>query len=140
MERSFAWLARLRRLSIRYERRADLHLAFTTLACAVICPRQSDGFILSSPCKNACQKHNSTDFTENHRSPGATADRTAKVSLIAPLARGVAKDVLAIRAAITDPWPNNQTEGQITRLKLVKRQMYGRATFDLLEARLIGLA
>ena len=40
VERSFAWLARFRRLSIRYERRADLHLAFTILACAVICLRQ----------------------------------------------------------------------------------------------------
>jgi IS5 family transposase len=40
VERSFAWLARFRRLSIRYERRADLHLAFTTLACAVICLKQ----------------------------------------------------------------------------------------------------
>ena len=40
VERSFAWLARFRRLSIRYERRGDLHLAFTTLACAVICLRQ----------------------------------------------------------------------------------------------------
>ena len=40
VERSFAWLARFRRLSIRYERRTDLHLAFTTLACAVICLRQ----------------------------------------------------------------------------------------------------
>jgi transposase len=64
----------------------------------------------------------------------------ARVSLIAPLARGVAKDVAAIRAAITQPWSNGQTEGQITRLKLVKRQMYGRAKLDLLEARLIGAA
>ena len=44
VERSFAWLARFRRLSIRprcrYERRADLHLALTTLACAIICLRQ----------------------------------------------------------------------------------------------------
>ncbi len=64
----------------------------------------------------------------------------AGVSLIAPLARGVAKDVAAIRAAITEPWSNGQTEGQITRLKLVKRQMYGRAKLDLLEARLIGAA
>jgi transposase len=62
----------------------------------------------------------------------------ARVSLIAPLARGVAKDIAAIRAAITEPWSNGQTEGQITRLKLVKRQMYGRAKLDLLEARLIG--
>ena len=66
----------------------------------------------------------------------------AKVSLIAPLARGVAKDVAAIRAAITEAWSNGQTKGQITRLKLVKRQMYGRAKLDLdlLEARLIGAA
>ena len=61
----------------------------------------------------------------------------AKASLIAPLARGVAKDVAAIRAAIIEPWSNGQTEGQITRLKLVKRQMYGRAKLDLLEACLI---
>ncbi len=40
VERSFAWLARFRRLSISYERRADLHLAFTTLTCAVICLKQ----------------------------------------------------------------------------------------------------
>lgn len=64
----------------------------------------------------------------------------AGVSLIAPLARGVAKDLAAIRAAITEPWSNGQTEGQITRLKLIKRQMYGRAKLDLLEARLIGAA
>jgi len=36
------------------------------------------------------------------------------------------------------PWSNGQTEGQITKLKLVKRQMYGRAKIDLLQARLIG--
>ena len=36
------------------------------------------------------------------------------------------------------PWSNGQTEGQITRLKLVKRLMFGRAKLDLLKARLIG--
>ncbi|WP_246691190.1 MULTISPECIES: hypothetical protein [unclassified Mesorhizobium] len=36
------------------------------------------------------------------------------------------------------PWSNGQTEGQITRLKLIKRQMYGRAKLDLVQARLIG--
>lgn len=64
----------------------------------------------------------------------------ASASLIAPLARGVARDVAAIPAVITEPWSNGQTEGQITRLKLVKRQMYGSAKLDLLEARLIGAA
>jgi transposase len=36
------------------------------------------------------------------------------------------------------PWSNGQTEGQITKLKLVKRMMYGRGKLDLLEARLIA--
>lgn len=38
----------------------------------------------------------------------------------------------AVRAALEHPWSQGQTEGQVTRLKLVKRQMYGRANFDLL--------
>lgn len=37
VERSFAWLHRFRRLTIRYERRADIHLGFLHLACALIC-------------------------------------------------------------------------------------------------------
>jgi transposase len=40
VERSFAWFSRFRRLAVRYERRADIHLAFTTLAAAIICLRQ----------------------------------------------------------------------------------------------------
>ena len=44
----------------------------------------------------------------------------------------------AVGAAIAEPWSNGQTEGQITKLKLVKRQMYGRGKLDLLQARLIG--
>jgi transposase len=37
VERTLAWLARSRRLTIRYERRADIHQAFLTLGCALIC-------------------------------------------------------------------------------------------------------
>ncbi len=62
----------------------------------------------------------------------------AKAGLLASFASGVTKDHAAVAAAITNPWSNGQTEGQITRLKLIKRQMYGRAKLDLLEARLIG--
>jgi transposase len=62
----------------------------------------------------------------------------ACTSLVASFGNGVAKDEAAIRAAITLPWSNGQTEGQITRLKLVRRQMYGRGKIDLLQARLIG--
>ena len=62
----------------------------------------------------------------------------ARASLVASFARGVTSDEAAVRAAITSPWSNGQTEGQITRLKLVRRQMYGRRKLDLLQARLIG--
>lgn len=62
----------------------------------------------------------------------------ASSSLIASLANGVRRDEAAVRAAIISAWSNGQTEGQITRLKLVKRQMYGRGKIDLLQARLIG--
>ena len=47
-------------------------------------------------------------------------------------AAGLKKDGDAIRAALTMPWSNGQTEGQVNRLKLVKRQMYGHASFNLL--------
>jgi len=59
-------------------------------------------------------------------------------SLVASFGNGAAKDIQAVRAAIVSPWSNGQTEGQITKLKLVKRQMYGRGKLDLLQARLIG--
>ncbi len=62
----------------------------------------------------------------------------AQVSLLASFANGVLKDKAAVAAAITSPWSNGQTEGQITKLKLVKRQMYGRGKLDLLQARVIG--
>ena len=62
----------------------------------------------------------------------------AKAGLLASFASGVMKDRAAVTAAITNTWSNGQTEGEITRLKLIKRQMYGRAKLDLLESRLIG--
>jgi transposase len=59
-------------------------------------------------------------------------------SLVSSFAAGIKKDQHAVAAALVQPWSNGQTEGQITRLKLIKRQMYGRAKLDLLQARLIG--
>lgn len=47
---------------------------------------------------------------------------TEKGSLVCPFANGVERDFLAVRNAIVSPWSNGQTEGHITRLKLIKRQ------------------
>lgn len=57
---------------------------------------------------------------------------------LAAFARGLRKDQPAVAAALSLPWSNGQTEGHITRLKLLKRQMFGRAKLDLLRARLLG--
>ena len=42
-----------------------------------------------------------------------------------------------MRAAVTMAWSNGQVEGQINRLKTLKRQMYGRANLNLLERRFL---
>lgn len=47
-------------------------------------------------------------------------------------------DVEAVRAAITSPWDNGQTEGQVNKIKMIKRQRYGRASIGLLRQRLIA--
>ena len=57
---------------------------------------------------------------------------------LASFAAGIRADRDAVAAAMVEPWSNGQTEGQITKLKLVKRQMYGRAKLDLLRARLVA--
>lgn len=52
-------------------------------------------------------------------------------------AAGLRQDYAAVRAALTEPWSNGQAEGQINRLKTIKRQMYGRASFNLLRKRIL---
>jgi transposase len=48
------------------------------------------------------------------------------------------RDGAAVEAALTLPWSTGPVEGRITQLKLIKRQMYGRASFDLLRHRVLA--
>ena len=57
------------------------------------------------------------------------------VSVFETFVAGLEKDAAAVRAALTEPWSSGQAEGQINRLKLLKRQSYSRASFDLLRRR-----
>jgi transposase len=52
-------------------------------------------------------------------------------------AEGIRRDESAVLAAVTQRWSNGPVEGHINRLKTVKRQMYGRAGFVLLKARVL---
>ena len=61
------------------------------------------------------------------------AGRTALGSFVASLRR----DLGAVQAALELPWTTSPAEGQINRLKMLKRTMYGRAGFGLLRARVL---
>jgi transposase len=58
---------------------------------------------------------------------------------IVRFARTLNRDIEAVRNAIEMPWSNGQAEGQINRLKTLKRAMYGRAGPNLLRARMLPL-
>lgn len=55
-------------------------------------------------------------------------------------ANGIRRDYDAVRAALELPWSQGPVEGQVTRLKLMKRQMFGRAKLDLLRQRVLSAA
>jgi transposase len=63
---------------------------------------------------------------------------TARSSALRGFADSIARDHAAVSAALTLPWSTGPVEGRINKLKLVKRQMYGRANFDLLRQRVLA--
>ena len=65
-----------------------------------------------------------------------TTAKACTAPAVATFASGLDGDA-AVRSALTEPWSSGQAEGQINRLKLIKRQSYGRAGLDLLQRRLV---
>jgi transposase len=103
----------LRRLSPELARAQELALSFVE----VVKERRADG--LREWLVNA------------HRSG---------VAEFVSFANGITSDFQAVRAALEYEWSQGQVEGQVHRLKLVKRQMYGRGKLDLLRARVLRAA
>ncbi len=58
-------------------------------------------------------------------------------TMLAHFAAGLRRDFDAMNAALAWPWTTSPVEGQISRLKMLKRTMYGRAGFGLLRARVL---
>jgi hypothetical protein len=69
--------------------------------------------------------------------PWITEAKACGAPAIATFASGLSGDAAVVKAALTEPWSSGQAEGQINRLKLIKRQSYGRAGLDLLQRRLV---
>ncbi len=65
--------------------------------------------------------------------------RECGIDALKSFVNGLESDLDAVKAALSLPWNNGPTEGNVNRLKLIKRQMYGRANFDLLRKRVLGM-
>jgi transposase len=123
------------RIHSRYQRRlTDLPLGGRPVRLMVMVRRFRCDAVL---CGRRIFTERFDDGKKAHADLDSWLER-ACASLVASFANGVTKDKAAISAAITTSWSNGQTEGHISKLKLVKRQMYGRAKLALLQARLIG--
>ena len=60
------------------------------------------------------------------------------VAELTSFANGLQRDLAAVTAGLSLSWSNGQVEGQINRLKMIKRTMYGRASFELLRHRVLA--
>jgi transposase len=68
----------------------------------------------------------------------ATVLEAAGRTLLRPFVATLRRDIAAVQAALELPWTTSPVEGQISRLKMIKRTMYGRAGFPLLRARVLN--
>jgi len=67
----------------------------------------------------------------------ATVLDAAGATMLRPFVTELRKDIGAVQAALDLPWTTSPVEGQISRLKMIKRTIYGRAGFSLLRARVL---
>lgn len=65
-------------------------------------------------------------------------EKASQFPYLKSFAQGIRQDFDAVYQAMNSIWSNGQTEGQVNRLKNIKRQMYGRASFELLRIRVLS--
>jgi len=82
---------------------------------------------------NAMLRHKAVERLDDVLTEGAG-------TMLGKFAAGMRRDFNAINAALELPWTTSPVEGQITRIKMLKRTMYGRAGFELLRARVLHAA
>ena len=72
-----------------------------------------------------------------HLDPWLARAGTSALDALRRFATGLRDDYAAVKAGVTLPWSNGPVEGHINRLKMLKRQMFGRAHLDLLHRRFV---
>jgi transposase len=98
------------------------------------CPELRTAAVLGREFAAMVREHREEAW-EAWQAQATTADAAKELR---SFAEGLKKDEAAVRAALRLKWSNGQVEGQVNRLKTIKRQMYGRAKFDLLRQRVLN--
>jgi len=116
------------------EQRLDWQNAYLTRLCAAD-PTISETFALIQDVATMLRERQGT-----HLDAWLTRVEEQEVCTLKTFARGIQKDYDAVKAGLTLEWSNGQVEGQVHRLKLLKRQMYGRGGFPILRKRVLHRA
>ncbi len=97
-----------------------------------LCPQIAQAQDLLLQFRTLLQDHDSPDFDQ-----WLERSEQSAISEVVGFSQGLRRDYAAVKAACSSPWSQGQTEGQVNRLKTIKRQMYGRAGFALLRCRVL---
>lgn len=116
------------------EQRLDWQNAYLTRLCEAD-PTIAQTFVLIQDFATMLRERQGTQLDT-----WLTRVEEQKVSELKTFARGLRKDYEAVKAGLTLEWSNGQVEGQVHRLKLLKRQMYGRGSFQILRKRVLRRA
>ncbi len=120
-----------RMLMVDRDRLSETERAFVS-ALLLRAPKLADAIAVAKRL-NQLLRRNSKDTLD-----GVLADAVG--TLLEEFAASLRRDIAAVQAALDLPWTTSPAEGQINRLKMVKRTMYGRAGFQLLRARVLHAA
>ena len=99
---------------------------------AVASPKLQQAQALTAEFLGLVRERRETDFDR-----WAAAVQASGISELQGFVSSLQRDEAAVRAGLSQSWSNGPVEGQVNRLKLIKRQMYGRASFALLRARVL---
>jgi transposase len=78
-----------------------------------------------------------TELTGQDLPQWMTATRDARLPGIASFAKGPEQDLDAVTNGLTMPWSSGPVEGRVNHIKMIKRQMFGRASLPLLRKRVL---
>lgn len=96
------------------------------------CPEIREGQMLAQDFQSLIRTHDHARLAS-----WLAAAQGSRIVELVSFAEGIRSDQAAVEAALRLPWSQGQTEGQVNRLKVCKRTMYGRAKFDLLRQRIL---